>query len=168
MAAIPELLEKLLRPGAPSGHEGPAASVWREEASFAEPSADGLGSSIARIGEGSPLLAVVGHIDEIGLVVTHIDEQGFLWFSPIGGWDPQILVGQRVEIRARGGLVPGVVGRKPIHLLDPDQRKKVVELKGLHIDVGAADRDEAAELVRVGDPATIAAEPARLAGDRLV
>src|SRR5665811_2173762 len=168
MAEIPALLDRLLRAGAPSGHEGPAAAVWREEASFAALSADGLGSSIARVGEAAPLLAVVGHIDEIGLVVTHIDENGFLWFAPIGGWDPQILVGQRVEIRGHEGLVPGVVGRKPIHLLDPDQRKKVVELKKLHVAVGAADRDEAAELVRVGDPATIAAEPARLAGDRLV
>jgi endoglucanase len=167
MAEVPALLDKLLRPAAPSGHEGPAASVWREEASFATLRADGLGSSIARVGEAAPLLAVVGHIDEIGLVVTHVDEQGFLWFSPIGGWDPQILVGQRVAVRGRDGLVPGVVGRKPIHLLEPDQRKKVVELKGLHIDVGAADRDEAAELVRVGDPVTIAAEPVRLAGDRL-
>ena len=111
---------------------------------------------------------MVGHIDEIGLVVTHIDEKGFLYFAPIGGWDPQILVGQRVEVRGENGLVPGVVGRKPIHLLDPDQRKKVVELKGLHIDVGAAGRDDAAELVRVGDPVTIAAEPVRLAGDRLI
>jgi putative aminopeptidase FrvX len=167
MAEVPALLDKLLRPAAPSGHEGPAASAWREEASFATLSADGLGSSIARVGEAAPLLAVVGHIDEIGLVVTHVDEQGFLWFSPIGGWDPQVLVGQRVAVRGRDGLVPGVVGRKPIHLLEPDQRKKVVELKGLHIDVGAADRDEAAELVRVGDPVTIAAEPVRLAGDRL-
>lgn len=167
MAEVPSLLEKLLRPSAPSGHEAPAAAVWREEASFAALSFDGLGSSIARVGEASPLLAVVGHIDEIGLVVTHIDEKGFLWFAPIGGWDPQVLVGQRVTIGGRGGAVAGVVGRKPIHLLDPDQRKKVVEIKGLHIDVGAADRDEAAALVRVGDPVTIAAEPLRLAGERL-
>jgi len=168
MAETPALLDKLLRAGAPSGHEGPAAAIWREEASFAAPGSDGLGSSIARIGDAAPLLAVVGHIDEIGLVVTHIDENGFLWFAPIGGWDPQILVGQRVEVRGRDGLVPGVVGRKPIHLLEPDQRKKVVELKGLHIDVGAADRDEAATLLRVGDPVVIAAEPQPLAGDRLV
>jgi len=168
MAEIPSLLDRLLRAAAPSGHEGPAASVWREEAAFAALSADGLGSSIARVGEAAPLLAVVGHIDEIGLVVTHIDEKGFLWFAPIGGWDPQILVGQRVEVRGREGLVPGVVGRKPIHLLDAEQRKKVVELKGLHVDVGAADREEAAELVRVGDPVTIAAEPLGLAGERLV
>jgi len=167
MADTPPLLDKLLRCAAPSGHEGPAAAQWRGEASFAELSSDGLGSSIARVGEAGPLLAVVGHIDEIGLTITHIDEKGFLWFAPIGGWDPQILVGQRVEVGAREGPVPGVVGRKPIHLLDPDQRKKVVELKGLHIDVGAADRGEAAELVGVGDPVVIAAEPARLAGDRL-
>jgi putative aminopeptidase FrvX len=168
MADIPSLLDKLLRAGSPSGHEGPAAGIWRDEASFAELSADGLGSSIARVGEAGPLLAVVGHIDEIGLLVTHIDDKGFLWFAPIGGWDPQILVGQRVEVRSGERLVPGVVGRKPIHLLDPDQRKKVVELKGLHIDIGAADGDEAGKLVRVGDPVVIAAEPVRLAGDRFV
>jgi putative aminopeptidase FrvX len=168
MAATPELLDKLLRAGAPSGYEGPAASIWREAASFAELSVDGIGSSIARVGEASPLVAIVGHIDEIGLVITHIDEKGFLWFAPVGGWDPQILVGQRVQVHGRDGLVPGVVGRKPIHLLEPDQRKKVVELKGLHIDVGAADRDEAAERIRVGDPVVIAAEPQTVMGERLV
>jgi endoglucanase len=168
MAEIPRLLDELLRAGAPSGYEGPAADAWRDAASFAEISTDGIGSTVATIGEAGPLLAIVGHIDEIGLVVTHIDEKGFVYFSPIGGWDPQILVGQRVEVRGRDGLVPGVVGRKPIHLLDGEQRKKVVELKGLHIDIGATDREEASALVRVGDPAVIAAEPVRLAGDRLI
>ena len=168
MTETPRLLDELLRTGAPSGYEGPAAAVWREAASFAELSSDGIGSSIARVGEATPLLAVVGHIDEIGLVITHIDEKGFLWFAPVGGWDPQILVGQRVELRGKSGPVLGVVGRKPIHLLEPDQRKKVVELKGLHIDIGAADRDEAAELIRVGDPVVIATEPQPLIGDRLV
>jgi endoglucanase len=164
----PDLLDKLLRAGAPSGYEGPAAEVWREAASFAELSFDGIGSSIARVGEASPLLAVVGHIDEIGLIITHIDEKGFLWFAPVGGWDPQILVGQRVEITGKNGPVPGVAGRKPIHLLEADQRKKVVELKSMHIDVGVADREEAEELVRVGDPVVIATEPQPMAGDRLV
>jgi len=166
--STPNLLDKLLRVGAPSGYEGPAAEIWREAASFAELSSDGLGSSIARVGDAAPLFAVVGHIDEIGLIVTHIDEKGFLWFAPIGGWDPQILVGQRVEVRGKDGLVPGVAGRKPIHLLEADQRKKVVELKGMHIDIGVEDRDEAAELVRVGDPVVIAAEPVAVAGERLV
>ncbi|MGA8746401.1 MAG: M42 family metallopeptidase [Solirubrobacterales bacterium] len=164
----PALLDRLLRTAAPSGYEEPAAALWREAASFAELSSDGLGSSIARVGDAAPLLAVVGHIDEIGLLITHIDEKGFLWFAPIGGWDPQILVGQRVELRSKDGAIAGVVGRKPIHLLDPDQRKKVVELKQLHIDIGAADHDAASELVRVGDPAVIATEPVRAMGDRLV
>jgi putative aminopeptidase FrvX len=164
----PELLDKLLRAGAPSGYEGPAAEVWREAASFAELSFDGIGSSIARVGEKAPLLAVVGHIDEIGLIVTHVDEKGFLWFAPVGGWDPQILVGQRVEVRGKEGLVPGVAGRKPIHLLEADQRKKVVELKSMHIDIGASDREEAEALVRVGDPVVIRTEPMPVAGGRLV
>jgi putative aminopeptidase FrvX len=168
MTETPRLLDELLRTGAPSGYEAPAAAVWRQAASFAAVSSDGLGSSIARVGDAAPLLAVVGHIDEIGLLITHIDEKGFLWFAPIGGWDPQILVGQRVEIRTRDGLVPGVVGRKPIHLLEPDQRKKVVELKGMHIDIGAGDGEEAKDLVRVGDPVVIDAEPQPLVGERLV
>jgi putative aminopeptidase FrvX len=165
---VPGLLDKLLRTAGPSGYEAPAAAVWREEASFATLSADGIGSSVARVGDAAPLLAVVGHIDEIGLVVRHIDERGFIWFGTIGGWDPQILVGQRVEIQAKDGPVTGVVGRKPMHLLDADARKKVVETKSMHIDVGASDRDEAANLVRVGDPVVIESEPRRLAGGRMV
>ena len=168
MTPTPKLLDELLRTGAPSGYEGPAAEIWRQAASFAELSTDGLGSSIARVGDASPLLAVVGHIDEIGLIVTHVDEKGFLWFTSIGGWDPQILVGQRVEIRAKDGPVLGVVGRKPIHLLEADQRKKVVELKGMHIDIGAKDGEEASGLIRVGDPVVIAAEPVPMLGERLV
>src|SRR5580765_340469 len=168
VAETPRLLDRLLRVPAPSGYETPAAELWREEASFANLETDGIGSSIPRIGEAPPLLAVVGHIDEIGLVVRHIDEKGFLWFAPIGGWDPQILVGQRVEVQGKDGPVPGVVGRKPLHLLDADARKKVVELKGMHIDIGATDRDEAAAAVRVGDPVVIAAEPQLLIGERAV
>ena len=101
-----------------------------------------MGSSIARVagtGDG-PRLAIVGHIDEIGLIVTHIDDKGFLWFTGVGGWDPQILVGQRVEVTTRDGAIPGVVGKKPIHLLKEEERKKVAELKDLHIDIGAEGR----------------------------
>ena len=170
MTEIPPLLDSLLRTPGPSGYEAPAAAVWRDSASFASLASDGLGSSMATIGaEGAePLLAVVGHIDEIGLVITHVDEKGFAYFAPIGGWDPQILVGQRIEVQTREGAVPGVVGRKPIHLLEEEQRKKVVELKAMHIDIGAADRDEALEMIRVGDPVVIAGEPVRMAGQRLI
>jgi endoglucanase len=166
----PALLDALLRTPGPSGYEGAAATVWREAAGFAEVTTDGLGGSIATIGDddSAPLLAVVGHIDEIGLVITHIDEKGFLYFEPIGGWDPQILVGQRVTVTGNDGQVPGVAGRKPIHLLDPEQRKKVVKLKEMHIDIGADDREAAEQLVSVGDPVVIDAEPMSVAGGRLV
>ena len=170
MAATPELLDALLRVPAPSGYEAPATEVWRKAASFAELRADGLGSSMALVGakDATPVMAVAGHIDEIGLVVTHIDDKGFIWFMPIGGWDPQILVGQRIVIETKGGPVHGVAGRKPIHLLEDDQRKKVVELKQLHIDIGAEDGDAARKLVRVGDPAVIAGEPVQMQGERLI
>jgi putative aminopeptidase FrvX len=168
--ATPELLERLLSAPSPSGFEGPAAALWREAASFARLRTDGIGSSIAEIGEegAEPLLAVVGHIDEIGLLVTHIDEKGFLYFAPIGGWDPQILVGQRVRVETRDGTVPGVIGRQAIHVLKKEQQKAAVELDGLHIDVGAADRDRAQELIRIGDPVVIAADPVAVDGGRLV
>jgi putative aminopeptidase FrvX len=168
MSETPRILDKLLRAPGPSGYEAPAAAVWREEASFASLSADGIGSSVARIGEAAPLLAVIGHIDEIGLVIRHIDEKGILWFAAIGGWDPQILVGQRVEVQGPEGPVLGVVGRKPLHLLDAEQRKKVVEMKSLHIDIGAADRAEAEAKVSVGDPVVISTEPLNLLEDRIV
>ncbi len=147
MTDTPKLLEDLLQVPAPSGYEAPASAVWREAASeFAEVRSDGIGSSIAVVGddESQPLFAVAGHMDEIGLVVTHIDDKGFIWFGAIGGWDPQILVGQRVEIVTKDGPIAGVAGRKPIHLLEEEQRKKVVELKQLHIDIGAEDGDAAA------------------------
>src|SRR6478672_1494529 len=170
MAEVPSLLDSLLRAAGPSGYEAPAAEAWRDAASFATVTTDGLGSSMATVGgeDAEPLLAIVGHIDEIGLVITHVDEKGFLYFAPVGGWDAQVLVGQRIEIQGREGPVPGVVGRKPIHLLDPEARKKVVELKSMHIDIGAADREAAEELVRVGDPAVIRTEPMDVVGGRLV
>ena len=170
MHETPELLHSLLTVPSPSGYEAPASAVWREAASFAELTTDGIGSTMATIGdpEAKRLLAVFGHIDEIGLVITHVDEKGYLYFQPIGGWDAQILVGQRVEVQTRDGAVLGVVGRKPIHVLEPDARKKAVELKGLHIDIGAGDQDRALDLVRIGDAAVIAGDPAPLADGRLV
>ena len=120
--------------------------MFREAAAaFAEVTHDTVGSTVARVPGtgGGRSVAVVGHIDEIGLIVHHIDDDGFLWFTGVGGWDPIVLVGQRVEIATRSGRVPGVVGKKPIHLMKDDDRKKVPQLKDLHIDIGAADGDEA-------------------------
>jgi putative aminopeptidase FrvX len=170
VSEAPTLLRDLLGAPGPSGYEGPANEVWREAASFATVTSDSLGSSVARIGDENarPLLAIVGHIDEIGLVITHVDEKGFLYFAPIGGWDSQILLGQRVRIETKDGPVIGVIGRKPIHLLRDEARKKVVELRDMHIDIGAADGDDALGRVRIGDSAVIAADPLPLNGRRLI
>ena len=168
---IPPVLRSLLTATGPSGYEATPAGVWRDAAgAFAEVSSDVMGSVWARVAgtAGGRTLAVVGHIDEIGLIVTHIDDDGFLRCTGVGGWDAQILVGQRVEVATRDGVVPGAIGKKPIHLLKDEERKKVAELKELHIDIGAKDGDQARELVRVGDVAVIAGDPLELPNGRAV
>jgi putative aminopeptidase FrvX len=168
----PDLLNRLLTAPGPPGHEEAPAAIWREAAeAFAdEVTLDRMGTSVARVdGAGDhPLLAVVGHVDEIGLLVSHVTDDGYLRVVGSGGWDPQVLVGQRVEVMARTGPIPGVVGRKPIHVLEGDERKKAVELKGLHVDIGARDGEETRSLIREGDPIVIAAEPVELRGDRVI
>jgi len=170
--SLPGVLRSLLTTPGPSGYEGAAATVFREACAplASEVATDANGSTVARLaGTGAgPSVAVMGHIDEIGLIVSHIDDKGFLWFLSIGGWDPQILVGQRVDVITRNGVIPGVAGRKPIHLLDEDERKRVPKLKDLHIDIGARDGDEARAMAAVGDVAVISAEPVELPNGRVV
>jgi len=168
---LPDTLRRLLTAPGPSGYEQPAAAVFREAAgAFAEITYDTVGSTVARVkgtGDG-PFVAVVGHIDEIGLIVHHIDDDGFLWFTGVGGWDPVILVGQRVEVSTRAGRVVGVIGKKPIHLIKDEERKQAPELKNMHIDIGAKDGDDARARVRIGDVAVIAGEPVELPNNRVI
>jgi putative aminopeptidase FrvX len=173
---LPDVLRQLLTAAGPSGYETAPAAVFAEAGRrFTDDvEIDVMGSAVARVAGSSdaarpaPFLAVVGHIDEIGLIVTHIDDNGFLRFTGVGGWDPQILVGQRVQVATRDGVVPGVAGRKAIHLLREEEREKVPKLRDLHIDIGAKDADEARELVRIGDVAVIAGEPLELPNERVV
>jgi putative aminopeptidase FrvX len=169
--SVPDLLRDLLTAAGPPGHEAAPARVWREAAEGfgAEVTADSMGSSVARVAgrADSPLVAVVGHIDEIALLVSHVSDKGFLHVVRSGGWDPQVLVGQRVEVITREGPIPGVVGRKPIHLLEGDERKKAMELKQLHVDIGARDGDDARQRVRGGDQIVIAADPVELPNGRV-
>jgi putative aminopeptidase FrvX len=169
--SIPPVLRALLTAHGPSGYETAPATVFRDAAAaYAEVTTDIMGSVWARVPgtANGPSLVIVGHIDEIGIIVTHIDDHGFLRFSGVGGWDSQILVGQRVSVTTRDGVVPGVVGRKPIHLLKDDDRKKVARLEELHIDIGAKDGDDARGMVRIGDVAVIEGEPVELPNDRAV
>jgi len=148
-----EFLKRLLSTPGPSGNEGATAKIWREEAGgFAEVRGDKMGNSFATIGAGgSPRVMLSGHIDEIGVMITHIDDQGLLHFTGVGGWDSQVLVGNRVRIQTANGEIVGVVGKKAIHLMEAEERKKVSQIKNLWIDVGARDGDEAKGMVRVGD-----------------
>jgi putative aminopeptidase FrvX len=168
---LPDVLRSLLTATGPSGYETAPAKAFADAcAPFAEVETDVMGTVTARVkgtGDG-PTLAIVGHIDEIGLIVTHIDDKGFLNFVGVGGWDPVILVGQRVEVTTKDGVIHGVVGKKPIHLLKPEERKTAAEIKDLHIDIGAKDGDEAKGLVRIGDIAVIAGEPVALPNDRYI
>lgn len=164
-------LERLLDAPGPSGFEVRAARVWREEAErFAsDVRVDVSGNSFATVNPGGgPVVMLAGHIDEIGLQVTHIDKEGFVYVAEIGGWDPQVLVGQRVTVLTKSGDVSGVIGKKAIHLLEADERTKASKTKQLWVDLGAGDREEVAALgVRVGDPMVVAQAMIRLAGDRI-
>jgi endoglucanase len=168
--ATPELLTALLTASGPSGHEEEPARVWREAAgAFAEVTSDTLGSSFARVraGEGAPTLAIVGHIDEIGVAVTNIEESGLLSFTPIGGIAAETLHGQRFELLTRDGRIPAVISRKRVQPEQVRDRPRL-ELADLHIDIGAKDREEAESLVRVGDAAVWIGPPVELPNNRLL
>lgn len=157
-AAPSPFLRALLDAHGPSGFETRAARVWRSEAErFTDRVAvDVYGNSSATVGGGGPRVMLAGHVDEIGVMVTHVDDEGFLYVDGIGGWDPQVLVGQRIRFLTRAGDIIGVVGRKPIHLIKPDERERAVKLADLWVDVGARDRADAeARGIRVGDPGVI-------------
>ena len=160
-----DFLKRYMETICPTGFEEEASRVWREEADkFADRTwVDQHGNSFAVLNEkGSPRIMLAGHADEIGLMVTHIDENGYLYFTGLGGWDLQVLPGQRVRIKTKSGIVLGVVGRKAIHLLDADERKKVVKMEDLWIDIGAKDRKEAEKLIAIGDPGVLDYEYAEL------
>jgi len=166
-----EFLEKLLNAPGPSGFETGPARIWREEAEgFAQKVwTDVTGNSTAGLNlDGKPRVMLAGHIDEIGLQVTYIDEGGFLFFDEIGGWDSQVLVGQRVILLGSEGAIPGVIGKKPIHLLKKEEQERATKTKDLWVDLGCSSAEEVAELgVRVGDPMVLDAGLLRLAGDRI-
>jgi len=153
-----EFLRTLLDMPSPTGFEARAAKAWRAEAAgFADRTwSDAHGNSFAAVNEaGRPRVMLAGHIDEIGLLITYVDDKGFLSFCTLGGFDPQVLPGQRVRLLTRQGTILGVIGRRPIHLLREEEDKKVVKVADLWIDIGARDKKDAEGLVEVGDAAVL-------------
>ncbi|MCF7849512.1 MAG: M42 family metallopeptidase [Kiritimatiellales bacterium] len=153
-----DFLADLINSISPSGYEGPAAKVWKAQAeTFADKVwTDTHGNSHAVINPGgSPRVMFAGHYDEIGFQVSYIDDQGFIWIQALGGWDPQIAQGQRVQILTKKGVVIGVMGKLAIHLQKPDARKVVTEVTDLWVDIGAKDKKDAEKMVELGDPMVV-------------
>lgn len=164
-----EFLFRLLAQAAPSGFERRAADVWLHEArTFADRThEDHYGNVYAELGpEGAPAIILTGHLDEIGLMVSHIGDKGFLHVLPLGGWDPQVLVGQRVRVLAPGGDLIGVIGKKAIHVMDDEDRKKASRLEDLWIDLDLT-ADEARAQIPVGTVAVIE-QPTVTVGQKIV
>ena len=164
-------LKELLEAPSPSGYEQPAAKLWR---SYVKGSVDELipdvhGNSIAVLNpKASFKFMLAGHIDEIGLMITHIDDKGFLYTAQIGGMDPALLIGQRVKIMTAKGPILGVIGRKAIHQMSPEERKKNVEMDNIWVDIGANNKKDAQKRVAIGDPMVVDVACRTLNGDKLV
>jgi endoglucanase len=164
-------LKTLLDSPGPSSFETAPARAWRAEAGkFADRvDADVSGNSFATLNPAAaPRVMLAGHVDEIGLMVTFIDDDGYLSFDAIGGWDHQVFVGQRVQLLGRSGPVTGVIGKKAIHLMEKEDREKVSRAADLWIDIGAANRTEAAARIRVGDPGVLASSVLEFPNGRVV
>ncbi len=161
-------LKELVNTPSPSGYEERAAEVFRQ---YTRPYSDDVATDVhgnvaAILNPAAEMkIMLAGHIDEIGFIIHYISEDGLLYFSGIGGHDSVIPVGQRVWIHS-ATRVPGIIGRKAIHLLEDEERKKKPELRDLWIDIGAQNRAEAENLVQLGDVVTFQYEFQHLIGDR--
>lgn len=152
-----EVLKRLVETPSPSGFEQPVQRIVREElAKYTDDvQTDVMGNVIGiRNEQGRPRVMLAGHCDEIGLMVKYIDENGFIYFSAIGGVDAHLTPGQRVRVHAQQEAVLGVIGKKPIHLIKGDEQDKVVKLSKQWIDIGAESKEAAETRIKVGDPIT--------------
>lgn len=163
-------LYSLLEATSPSGFEQAAQKVVRDYVKgFAdEVRSDVHGNLIASVNpKGRLRLMLAGHVDEIGLMVTHIDDDGYLYFRGIGGHDQLLAAGMTVTVHGPQGPVPGVIGKKPVHLMEGDERSKAPKHKDLWIDIGAADRKSAEKKASVGDVVIFRAGVVELEGTRI-
>ncbi|CAN5561695.1 M42 family metallopeptidase [soil metagenome] len=162
-------LQEIVNTPSPSGYEEGAAEVYRAYTAFADDIRTDIHGNVAAIlnPDATTKIMLAGHMDEIGFVIHHIGDDGMLWFSTVGGHDASIIVGQRVWVHGKE-KVPGVIGRKAIHLLTDEERKKRPEVYDLWIDIGASKKEEAEAVVSLGDPVTYQWEFQSVLGDRAV
>jgi len=166
-----DFLKKVVDTPSPSGYEQRVQRVFRDRVSTfaANVRTDVLGNVYATVNpSGMPRIMLAGHADEIGFQVRYISDEGMLYFGSIGGQDVIVTVGQRVVVHTAGGPVPGVLGRKAIHLLDAEERTKTPKMDDIWIDIGAKDKADAESAVAIGDCVTYEHELSRLRGDLCV
>lgn len=153
-----DFLKQLIGIASPSGFEWGIQTILKKRMSSYcdEVRSDVHGNVIGVINPGAPVRVMLsGHCDEIGLMVMHIDDRGFLSFAAVGGVDTAVISGQRVKIHTAKGPVFGVIGRKAIHLMEPEERGKTLKMHEMWIDIGAKNRKEAGKYVAIGDYVTI-------------
>jgi putative aminopeptidase FrvX len=166
-----KFLRTLIDTPSPVGHEARGQRVWLDYVSqYADETfSDAYGNCVAVLNKGgSPRLMMAGHADEIAMAVNFINEHGFIYIRKMGGVDPAITKAQRVTIHTKQGPVKGVVGNVAPHLMKEEKDPKPPKMHDLFIDIGAADREEAAKIVQIGDPITLADPFDLLRGDLAV
>lgn len=166
-----KFLKALLNSASPAGYEQPASKIFRSRLKGVvdELKPDVHGNTIAVLNPKAPFkFMLAGHIDEIGLMTTYIDDKGYIYTAQIGGMDPALLVGQRVKILTAKGEVLGVIGRKAIHNMTPEERNKSVKMENVWVDIGAKDKKEAQKIVEIGDPMVVDVECRTLRDDKII
>jgi len=166
-----DFLKRLVETPSPSGYEHEVQKIVRDRI---RPWCDSVRTDVMgnvfglRNPEGKPRIMLAGHCDQIGFIVQYITEEGFLHIEPIGGVDPVVATSQRVSIMTRDGMLPGVIGRKAIHLMDDEDKKKVPKIHDLYVDIGAENKYDALKLVAFGDAGVFLQPYIELANERAV
>lgn len=163
-----QFLIKLLNEPAPSGYEEPIQKLWHNEVSkfCNDIKKDTHGNLTAVLNPGNEKsVLIVGHSDEIGLIVQYINDDGFIYVGNIGGVEAGILASHRVRIITKKGIVPGVIGKTSLHLQTNDD-KKPIKLHEVWIDIGAKNKKDAGKYISKGDPVIFGEDFTQLAGDR--
>lgn len=167
---VKELLRKLSNAHGISGSEGSVFAIIKKELKGCvdEIHEDTMGNLIA-IKRGNKFkIMLAAHMDEIGLMVKYIDEKGFIRFVTLGAWYAPTLYNQRVILHGTKGRCFGVIGGKPPHMMDDEERKKGVKIDDMFIDVGASTKEEIAKLgIEIGTPISIDREFTELSNNRV-
>jgi endoglucanase len=167
---LKSLLEKLANAHGISGYEHSIREIIQKEVEpcVDEIRTDSLGNLIATKKGKAPSVMIAAHMDEIGLMVKYIDDEGFIRFAKVGGWFDQTLLNQRVCLHTKKGLIAGVIGSKPVHVMKAEEKKKPVEAKDMFIDIGVTSKDEAAAMgIEPGVTASLDRKMTELANDRV-